>query len=84
MAGMELLEVLPAFCLGASESDLDEMAHLGSPSAQGLDELAQGEAARRLWAELVFMNVLHGVRILAAVRGALPVAAPVMEPACID
>jgi hypothetical protein len=33
--------------------------------------LAQGEAARRLWAESMFVDVLHGARILAAVRGAL-------------
>jgi hypothetical protein len=30
----------------------------------------------------VLMDVLHGDRILAAVRRALTLVAPVMEPAC--
>jgi hypothetical protein len=30
----------------------------------------------------VFMDVLHGDRILAAVRRALTLAAPAVEPAC--
>ena len=75
MSGMELLEVLPAFCLGAGERDLDDVAHLGRPSAKRLDELAQAQAARGLRTEFVFMDVLHGDRILAAVRSAHPTAA---------
>lgn len=82
MTGMELLEVLSTFCLGAGERDLDEVTHLGRPSSKRLDELSQGEAARRLRTELVFMNVLHGARILAAVRRALTQAASASEPAC--
>ena len=71
MAGVELLEVLPAFLLRAGERDLDDVAHLRRPASERFDELAQGQAARRLGAESVFMKVLHGARILAAVRGAL-------------
>lgn len=71
MARVELLEVLAAFQLRAGECDLDDMAHLRRPASQRLDELAQGQAASRLGAESVFMKVLHGARILAAVRGAL-------------
>ena len=70
--GMELLEVLPTFCLGAGERDLDDVTHLGRPAAERLDELAQGQAARGLRTEFVFMDVLHGDRILAAVRCAHP------------
>ena len=82
MTGMELLEVLAAFCLRAGERDLHDVTHLGRPSAERLDELAQGQAARRLRAEFVFMDVLHGDRILAAVRSAHPMAAPVTRCAC--
>ena len=82
MSGMELLEVLAAFCLRAGERDLHDVAHLRRPSTQGLDELAQGQGACRLRAELVFMDVLHGDRILAAVRRALPVVLRELEPAC--
>lgn len=79
---MELLEVLSAFCLGAGERDLDEMTHLRRPSSKRLDELSQSEASRRLRTEFVFMDVLHGARILAAVRRALTLAAPASELAC--
>ncbi len=75
MARMELLEVLATFLFRAGERDLEKLAHLGRPAPERLDELAQGQSARRLRAEFVFMDVLHGARILAAVRGALPAAA---------
>jgi hypothetical protein len=78
---MELLQVLAAFCLGAGEGDLNDVPHLRRPASKRLDELAQGQAARRLRTEFVFMDVLHGDRILAAVRRALTMAAP-WEPAC--
>ena len=81
MAGMELLDVVPAFCLGASERDLDDLTHLRRPAAQRFDELAQGQAAGGLRTKLMLMDVLHGDRILAAVRRALTQAAP-EEPAC--
>ena len=80
--GMELLEVLAAFFIGAGQGDLDHLAHLGRPAPQRLDELAQRQAARGLRLKSVFMNVLHGDRILAAVRRAHSVAAPALEPAC--
>jgi hypothetical protein len=80
---MELPEVLLAFCLGPGQRDLDDLAHLGSPAPERLDELAQGEAAGRLRAKLVFMDVLHGARILAAVRRALPPYPLVVEGACL-
>ena len=79
--GMELLEVLAAFCLGPGQRDLDDVAHLRRPASERLDELTQGEASRGLWLKSVFMDVLHGDRILAAVRRAHPLAAPVPEPA---
>ncbi len=79
---MELLEVLAAFFVGAGQGDLDHLAHLGRPAPKRLDELAQRQAARGLRLESVFMDVLHGDRILAAVRRALTVAAPAVEPAC--
>jgi hypothetical protein len=79
---VELLEVLAAFCLRAGERDLDDVAHLRRPAAKRFDELAQGQAARRLRAKPVFMDVLHGDRILAAVRFAHPLAAPVRRRAC--
>ncbi len=82
VAGVELLEVLPAFCLGTGERDLHDVAHFGRPSAERLDELAQGQAARRLRTESVFMDVLHGDRILAAVLRAFPLALRELEPAC--
>jgi ABC-type transport system substrate-binding protein len=68
VAGMERLEVLLAFSLGPGEGDLDDLAHLRRPAPERLDELAEGERAGRLRAKLVFVDVLHGVRILAAVR----------------
>ncbi len=80
--GMELLDVLPAFCLCAGEGDLNDVTHLGRPAANGLDELAQRQTARRLRTESVFMNVLHGDRILAAVRRAYPVVLRETQPAC--
>jgi hypothetical protein len=79
---MELLEVLPAFCIRAGKRDLDDVTHLGRPATQGLDELAQGQTARRLRTESVFMDVLHGARILAAVRRAHPVVVRETQPAC--
>ena len=82
MAGMELLEVLPAFCLGPGQRDLDDLAHLRRPSPERLDELTQREAAGRLRSKFVFMDVLHGARILAAVRRALTKVAPATERAC--
>lgn len=82
VAGVELLEVLAAFCLCAGERDLDDMPHLRRPAPERFDELAQGQAARGLRTEFVFMDVLHGDRILAAVRRAHPLAAPVPKPAC--
>jgi len=82
MAGVELLDVLPAFCLRAGQCDLDDVAHLRRPASERLDELAQGQAPGWLRAKFVFMDVLHGDRILAAVRRALTLAAPVTEPAC--
>ena len=72
MTGVELLEVLAAFCLGAGQRDLDHLAHLRRPASQRLDELAQRQAAGGLGPKSVLMNVLHGDRILAAVRRALP------------
>ena len=60
MAGVELLEVLAAFCLRARQGDLDQLAHLGRPASERLDELAQREAAGGLGAKSVLMNVLHG------------------------
>jgi hypothetical protein len=82
MTGMELLEVLPAFFLGPREGDLDHLAHLRRPSSERLDELAQRQAAGGLRLKSVFMDVLHGDRILAAVRPALTQVAPATEPAC--
>jgi hypothetical protein len=82
MPGMELLEVLAAFLVGPGERDLDHLAHLGRPASERFDELAQRQAASGLGLESVFMDVLHGARILAAVRRALTVDAPAVEPAC--
>ncbi|MDQ4035597.1 MAG: hypothetical protein M3153_06670 [Chloroflexota bacterium] len=79
---MELLEVLTTFFVGAGQRDLHHLTHLRCPSAEGLDELAQGQAARGLRLKSVFMDVLHGDRILAAVRRALTLAAHAVEPAC--
>jgi hypothetical protein len=58
------------------------MAHLRRPSPKGLNELSQRQAARWLRLKPVFMDVLHGARILAAVRRALILAAPAVETAC--
>jgi len=69
--GVELLEILPAFLVRAGERDLDHLAHLRRPAPKRFDELAQGQAARGLRLKSVFMDVLHGDRILAAVRRAL-------------
>jgi len=80
--GVELLEVVPTFFVSAGQRDLDHVPHLGRPAPQRFDELAQGQAARGLRLESVFMDVLHGDRILAAVRRALTLAAPGLEPAC--
>jgi hypothetical protein len=80
--GVELLQVLAAFCIGPGQRDLDDLAHLRGPPSQRLDELAKGQAARRLRLKSVFMDVLHGARILAAVRRALTQAAPATETAC--
>jgi oligopeptide transport system substrate-binding protein len=60
MARVELLEVLPPFCLGACQRDLDQLPHLRRPAAERLDELAQREAAGWLGLKSVLMNVLHG------------------------
>ena len=79
---MELLEVLPAFSLRSGQCDLDDLAHLGGPAPKRFDELAQREATGRLRAKLMFMDVLHGARILAAVRRALPPPLPVVEGSC--
>jgi hypothetical protein len=79
---MKLLKVLAALGLGPRQRDLHDLAHLRRPSAQGLDELAKGERASRLRLKSVLMKVLHGARILAAVRRAHSVAAPALEPAC--
>jgi hypothetical protein len=81
MARVELLHLLLAFLLGAGQRDLHELAHLGRPAPKRFDELPQREATRRLGTKLMFMDVLHGARILAAVRRALTQAAP-EEPAC--
>src|SRR5690606_28101472 len=82
VAGVELLEVLPTFCLRAGERDLRHVAHLRRPASERLDELAQRQAGRWLRTKSVFMDVLHGDRILAAVRRALSRDAPATEPAC--
>jgi hypothetical protein len=82
MAGMELLEVLAAFCVRSGQRNLDDVPHLRRPSSKGLDELSQRKAARWLRLKSVFMDVLHGARILAAVRRALILAAPAVENAC--
>jgi hypothetical protein len=58
------------------------VAHLRRPASERLDELTQGEASRGLWLKSVFMDVLHGDRILAAVRRALILVDSVAEPAC--
>ena len=71
VAGVELLEVLAALSLGPRQGDLDDLAHLRRPAAQRLDELAKRQAACGLRLKSVLMNVLHGARILAAVRRAL-------------
>ncbi len=80
---MELLEVLPAFCLGASERDLDQLAHLRRPASKGLDELSEGQRSGGLWDEFVFVDVLHGARILAAVRRPSP-GLPLARVSCDD
>ena len=80
--GMELLEVLPALGLRPRQRDLHDLPHLRRPSAQGLDELAKGERTSRLRLKSVLMKVLHGARILAAVRRALPQDVRVAEAAC--
>jgi hypothetical protein len=82
MAGMELLHVLPAFCLRAREGDLDHLPHFGRPATERFDELAQRQTTDRLGAKSMLMNVLHGDRILAAVRRALPDAVLARESAC--
>lgn len=82
VAGMELLEVLAAFFLRPGQRDLDEMTHLRRPAPERLDELPERETAGRLRLKLVFMNVLHGARILAAVRRALTLAVPTPDTAC--
>jgi hypothetical protein len=82
MPGVELLEVLSAFCIRSGQRDLDDVTHLRRPSAKGFDELSQRQAARWLRLKSVFMDVLHGARILAAVRRALTLAAPAVETAC--
>ena len=82
VSGVELLEVLAAFCLRPGQRDLDDLAHLRRPPSQRLDELSKGQAARRLRLKSVFMDVLHGARILAAVRRALTQVAPATETAC--
>ena len=74
-ARVELLQVLAAFCLGARESDLHELAHLGRPASERLDELAQAQAACGLGAKAVLMNVLHG-RPYTTGRAPSPVLAP--------
>ena len=80
VAGVDLLEILTALGLAAGEGDLDHLPHLRGPPSQRLDELAQGQAASGLRLKSVFMDVLHGDRILAAVRRALSQAAPVEAP----
>ena len=80
--GMKLLKVLAALGLGPRQRDLHDLAHLRRPSAQGLDELAKGERTSRLRLKSVLMKVLHGARILAAVRRALPQDVRVAEAAC--
>ena len=82
VSGVELLKVLPAFCFRPGQRDLDDLAHLRGPPSQRLDELPKGQAARRLRLKSVFMDVLHGARILAAVRRALTQVAPATETAC--
>jgi hypothetical protein len=80
--GMELLEVLPALVVRTGERDLHHLPHLGRPSTERLDELPQRQASRGLWLKSVFVDVLHGARILAAVRRALSLAALLDEVAC--
>ncbi len=82
MTSVELLKILAAFELRPCKSNLNEVAHLRRPASKGFDELAQGQPTGGLGPELVFMNVLHGARILAAVRRALTLVALVVEPAC--
>jgi len=60
MAGVERLEVLLPFGLGARQRDLRHLSHLGCPSAQRLDELSESEAARWLRPKAVIMGRLHG------------------------
>ncbi|MBA3587667.1 MAG: hypothetical protein H0W41_08530 [Chloroflexi bacterium] len=79
---MELLKILTPFVITAREGNLDHLAHLRRPATERLDELAKRQAARGLRLESVFMDVLHGDRILTAVRRALTQPAPVAEPAC--
>ncbi len=82
MTSVELLKILAALELRPRERNLNEMAHLRRPASKRFDELAQGQTTGGLRAKLVFMNVLHGARILAAVRRALTLVALVVEPAC--
>ena len=82
MAGVELLDILPTFCIGAGERDLNHVPHLGRPPAERLDELAQRQAPGRLGAKSVLMEVLQCARILAAVRRLAAEATPCTEPEC--
>jgi hypothetical protein len=82
MPGVVLLDVLPTLRLRPGEGDLDDLPHLRRPASQRFGELAQRETAGRLRAKSVLMDVLHGARILAAVRRALTDAALAEEPAC--
>jgi hypothetical protein len=67
--GVVPLHVLLPFQLAAGQRDLGHLSHLGRPAPEGLDKLTEGKAACGLGHKLVFMDVLHGARILAAVRG---------------
>jgi len=79
---MELLEVLATFSIRARQRDLDELTHLGRPAAEGLDELTKRQRPGWLGLKSVFVDGLHGDRILAAVRRALTHIDLDAEPAC--
>jgi hypothetical protein len=60
MTSVEGLEVLLPLRLRPGQGDLGHLAHLGGPSAQGLHELSEREAARGLRPKAVVMGRLHG------------------------
>jgi oligopeptide transport system substrate-binding protein len=68
VARVEGLQVSLPFLFRPGDSDLGDLSHLRRPASERLDELAEGQRPWWLGLKLVFVDVLHGVRILAAVR----------------